>query len=91
VLTIPHRWQVIINGSDVEVRPRIDDPVAADAVAELTRLFPDFGRAYDADGLTRAEFDRFPPTVRTLRQFIASYEELAARVRDLMLPDPDRA
>jgi transaldolase len=89
VLTIPHRWQVMINGSDVEVRPRIDDPVPADAVAELTRLFPDFARAYDADGLTRAEFDRFPPTVRTLRQFIASYEELAARVRDLMLPDPD--
>jgi transaldolase len=89
VLTIPHRWQLVINGSDVEVRPRIDDPVPADALAELLRLFPDFGRAYDPKGLQPVDFDSFPPTVRTLRQFIASYEDLAARVRELMLPNPD--
>jgi transaldolase len=91
VLTIPHRWQVLINGSDIEVRPRIDDPVPDAALAELLRLFPDFGRAYEPEGLRPADFDRFGPTVRTLRQFIASYEELAARIRDFMLPNPDQA
>ncbi len=90
VLTIPHRWQLLINGSDVEVRPRIDDPVPADELAELLRLFPDFARAYDPAGLRPEEFDGFPATVRTLRGFIASYDDLAGRVRDFMLPDPDR-
>jgi transaldolase len=91
VLTIPHRWQVIINGSDVEVKPRIEDPVPHEALAELQRLFPDFVRAYEPGGLTHEEFDGFPPTVRTLRQFISSYEDLAARIRDFMLPNPDRS
>jgi hypothetical protein len=35
------------------------------------------------------EFDAFAPTVRTLRQFIEACHELAARVRDVMLPNPD--
>jgi transaldolase len=89
VLTIPARWQRIVNGSDVEVRPRIDEPVPADAVAELVRLFPDFSSAYHPAGLEPAEFDRFGPTVRTLRQFISSYHGLVAMIRDIMLPDPD--
>jgi hypothetical protein len=29
--------------------------------------------------------------VRTLRGFIASYQDLVAQVRDLMLPNPDLA
>jgi transaldolase len=90
VLTIPHRWQLLINASDVAVRPRIDDPVPVEALEELVHLFPDFERAYEPEGLRREEFDDFPPTIRTLRQFIASYEELAARIRDFMLPNPDR-
>jgi transaldolase len=71
------------------VRSRIDDPVPAAAVAELLRLFPDFGRAYEPAGLEPREFDGFGPTVRTLRQFISSYEALAEMIRDVMLPDPD--
>ena len=35
------------------------------------------------------EFDRFPPTVRTLRAFIASYHELLHLVSDAVLPNPD--
>ena len=89
VLTIPAKWQRIINASGVEVRPRIDDPVPADALAELLRLFPDFRRAYEPDGLQPVEFDGFGSTVRTLRQFISSYEDLAAVIRDFMLPSPD--
>ena len=35
------------------------------------------------------EFDTFGPTVRTLRNFIGSYHDLVAIVRDFMLPNPD--
>ncbi len=67
----------------------MQNPVSEQIVDELCRSFPDFRRAYDADGLKPEEFDSFGATARTLRQFIASYEELAAVVRDFMLPNPD--
>ena len=60
-------------------------------VAELYERFPDFRRAYDPDGMSVDEFDSFGATVRTLRSFIASYQDLVATVRDFMLPDPDVA
>jgi transaldolase len=91
VLTIPHAWQVLFNESDIEVVPRIDDPVPQEIVDELYRLFPDFRRAYDVDGMAQAEFDSFGPTARTLRQFIGSYQDLVAVIRDFMLPNPDVA
>ena len=50
---------------------------------------PDFRRAYDADGMTPAEFDSYGATVRTLRTFIAAAHDLMAVVRDFMLPNPD--
>jgi len=89
VLTIPARWQRLFNASDIEVRPRFEQPVPIEAVDELYRLLPDFRGAYDPDGLTVGEFDSFGATVRTLRTFIASYHDLAATIRDFMLPDPD--
>lgn len=88
ILTIPHDWQVLFNNSDIEVKPRIDDPVDPAIVAELYRKFPDFRRAYDEDGLTVAEFDRYGATVRTLHAFIEAYRELTAIVRGQMLPLP---
>jgi transaldolase len=89
VITMPSNWQKRFNASDVEVRPRIDDPVDPAIVAELSAHFPDFVRAYEPDGLTRAEFDTFPPTTRTIRAFIASYHELLHAVTDAMIPNPD--
>ncbi len=89
VITMPSSWQKRFNASDVEVRPRIDDPVDPAIVAELIAQFPDFVRAYEPDGLTRDAFDTFPPTARTLRAFIASYHELLSAVADAMIPNPD--
>jgi transaldolase len=89
VLTIPYKWQLLFNASAVEVVPRFDKPVPAEIVSELYELLPDFRRAYDADGLTVDEFDTFGATVRTLRQFIGSYQGLVAVIRDFMLPNPD--
>ena len=68
----------------------MDDPVPEPrSSTELYRLFADFRRAYDEDGMTVAEFDSFGATVRTLRGFIGSYQDLVATIRDFMLPNPD--
>ena len=89
VITMPSAWQKRFNASSVEVRPRMDDPVDPAIVAELSRHYEDFRRAYEPDGLGVGEFDAFAPTARTLRAFIASYHELLQRVTDAMIPDPD--
>jgi transaldolase len=89
VLTIPHKWQVLFNASDIEVVPRFDDEVPQDVLSELHTRLPDFRRAYEPDGLSVDEFDSFGATRRTLRGFIASYADLVAFVRDTMLPNPD--
>ena len=88
VISPPSAWQKRFNASDVEVRPRIDDPVDPSVVDQLLTHFADFGRAYSEDGLAVEEFDSFAPTVRTLRQFIAACTELDGVVRDVMLPEP---
>ena len=67
----------------------MDEPVDPAYIDELAAAFPDFQRAYEPDGLTIDEFDSFPPTVRTLRAFIASYHDLLAAVTDAQLPNPD--
>jgi transaldolase len=90
VQTIPYEWQVLFNGSDIPVKKRMQDPVDPEIVKELYRKFDDFRRAYDEDGITRQDFDRYGATVRTLRTFIGSYAELLACVREYMLPDPDK-
>jgi transaldolase len=88
VISPPSAWQKRFNASEIEVRPRIDDPVEPKVVEALLGHFPDFRKAYSEDGLTVDEFDSFPPTVRTLRQFIAACTDLDGLVRDVMLPDP---
>jgi len=89
VISPPYSWQVRFNSSDVEVRARIDKPVADTVTEELIRKFSDFRRAYVEDGLTVDEFDSFGPTRRTLRQFITACHDLDGLVRDFLLPDPD--
>jgi transaldolase len=88
VISPPSAWQRRFNASDIEVRPRISDAVETRTVEALVEHFPDFRRAYEEDGLTVEEFDSYPPTVRTLRQFIGACADLDALVRDAMLPDP---
>jgi transaldolase len=88
VISPPHLWQKRFNASDVVVEPRIDTPVAPSILKALER-FPDFRRASTEGGLKREEFDTFPPTRRTLRQFITACHDLDAQIRELMLPNPD--
>jgi transaldolase len=88
VISPPSAWQKRFNAGDIEVRPRIDNPVDPTIVEALLAHFPDFRRAYSEDGLAIDEFDTFAPTVRTLRQFIAACTDLDALVRDVILPEP---
>jgi len=89
VISPPHSWQKRFNQSDIPVCNRMDTPVDQQIVADLTRRFTDFRRAYEEKGMSVAEFDTFGPTVRTLRQFINAYASLVGVIRDLMLPNPD--
>ena len=89
VITMPAVWQRRFNASSIEVRPRMDEPVAPAIVDELRTRFPDFVRAFEPDGLSPEEFDTFGPTARTLRAFIGSYHELLHQVGDALVPNPD--
>jgi len=89
VITLPAAWQRRFNASDVEVRPRMDDPVSTAVIGQLERHFPDFVRAYEPAGLGLEEFDAYPATARTLRAFIASYHELLHQVTDAVIVNPD--
>jgi transaldolase len=87
VISPPHKWQMLFNNSDIEVKPRIDEPVHERVLNQLLEL-KEFRRAYNADGMTISEFDTFAPTVRTLRQFMAACHDLELLVRNFMLPEP---
>src|SRR5580704_5923634 len=89
VISPPYAWQVRFNASDIPVQSRIDKPVEPAIVDELSKKFLDFRRASTEEGLAIDEFDNFPPTRRTLRQFITACHDLDGLVRDVMLPNPD--
>jgi transaldolase len=89
VITMPASWQRRFNASSVEVRPRMDEPIDAAILDELSRHYPDFVRAYEPDGLAAAEFDTFGPSARTLRAFVGSYHDLLHQVMDALVPNPD--
>lgn len=91
VISPPYKWQVRFNASDVPVSSRMQIPLDSRIVECLLEKFPDFARAYSEGGLSVREFDSFPPTVRTLRQFIEACHGLSSYVRDVILPNPDKA
>lgn len=90
ILTIPHKWQLLFNDSDIEVKERMDNPVDEKVIRNLYSHFEDFRKAYDEDGLSLEEFDSYGASARTLRGFITSYHDLQALIRDFMIPDPDK-
>jgi transaldolase len=89
VQTMPYEWALKANSSDIPIIERIQNPVDPQIVDELYDKIPDFRQAYDEDGMSPEEFDSYGATVRTLRGFITSVHDLAAVIRDFMLPNPD--
>jgi transaldolase len=88
VISPPCSWQKHINASDVTVENRISQPVDPKILAALTKLYPDFNRAYNEHGLSLAEMDSYGAVVVTLRQFLNAGAELNAVIREIMLPNP---
>jgi len=91
VISPPYAWQLRFNASDIDVQSRIEKPVDPIIIGELKKKFVDFRKAFEIDALRVEEFDSFPPTRRTLRQFITACHDLDSVVRDIMLPNPDAA
>ena len=87
VVSPPFDWQLRINENRIPVRPHaIDDEVDSEIIATLLERVPEFRRAYDADGMTVDEFERFGATRRTLRQFLEADAQMDALVRDVLIP-----
>mgnify|MGYP000148812846 CR=1 FL=1 len=90
ILTIPSNWQRKFNASTVPVIPRMENPIPAQVLTELSEQFEDFRRAYDPKGMKPSEFDSFGATARTIRSFLDSYYGLITFIRDLRIPNPDK-
>lgn len=88
VLTIPYGWQKQFNASNIKVKNRMDNPIDPAILAEL-KTFPEFIKAYEADGLKPEEFVTYGATSRTLRGFLSGYADLLSVIRDFMVPNPD--
>jgi transaldolase len=89
VISPPYSWQVRVNASEIEVRPRMDIPVERRIVDELLKKFADFRRVYTEGGIAIDEFDSLGPNRRPLRQFISAVHDLDGIVRDFLVPNPD--
>jgi transaldolase len=83
-LTIPHKWIKRFNSFDAPVRNNIDTPVDQKILDQLMR-FPDFKKAYFADGMTVDQFDTFGPVCKTLLQFLKGYDDLVEVIRSYMI------
>jgi len=89
VVTIPYKWQKRFNASDIEVVERMDRPVDAKIVADLSKRFKEFRKAYEPDGMKVEEFDDYGANRRTLRQFLGGNHELFKMIREFTVPNPD--
>lgn len=85
VVSPPFAWQELINANAVPVAERIGVPVDGAILAELSEL-AEFRRAYEVDGMARAEFESFGASRNTLRQFLEADAQLDALVRDVLVP-----
>jgi transaldolase len=90
VISPPYGWQVNINNSGMIPNSNsVEEPVDPTTLKALQNL-PEFNKMYDIDGLKVEEFTNFGATLRTLRGFLQSANDLEAFVRDVMVPNPDK-
>ncbi len=90
VISPPYGWQVKINNSGMIPNSNsVEEPVDPTTLKALQTL-PEFNKMYDIDGLKVEEFTNFGATLRTLRGFLQSANDLEAFVRDVMVPNPDK-
>ena len=68
----------------------INEPIASRILDPLLENLPEFRKMYDVDGLKVEEFTNLGATLRTLRGFLQSVNDLEAFVRDVTVPNPDK-
>ncbi|QSH41838.1 transaldolase family protein [Lentisphaerota bacterium ZTH] len=85
VLTVPYKWWKKFNNSDIDVTPRIDNPVEQCKIDALYKYFNDFRKAFDEDGMQTDEFITYGATVKTLNQFVNGYYDLLNFIRNKRL------
>lgn len=83
--TIPYKWQVRFNNSDVTCENRMDNPVDPKMIEIMREKFADFRRVYDADGMKVEEFDNLKATQDTLKGFYAGYDKLVCLIRTFIV------
>jgi len=91
VISPPYAWQVKIN--EMGITPNlnsINEPIPDHILNPLLENFPEFRKMYDVDGLKVEEFTNFGATLRTLRGFLQSVNDLESFVRDVTVPNPDK-
>ena len=84
--TIPYTWWTKFNVSATTPTLTLEQPVDDAILAELRAKFPDFNRAYDAQGMPPRDFLGYGATVHTLNQFLGGYADLVALIRARILP-----
>lgn len=85
LMTMPYAWWTKFNQSKTSIKKSIEEPVNPKILDTLLEKFPDFKRAYDVGSLKSDDFESFGPTIHTLDQFLAGYQDLVALVRKQML------
>jgi transaldolase len=90
VISPPYAWQVKIN--EMGITPNlnsVNEPIASRILDPLLENFPEFRKMYEVDGLKVEDFTHFGATLRTLRGFLQSVNDLESFVRDVTVPNPD--
>jgi transaldolase len=91
VISPPYAWQVKINAMGITPNLNsVNEPIEARILDPLLENFPEFRKMYDVDGLKVEEFTNFGATLRTLRGFLQSVNDLESFVRDVTVPNPDK-
>jgi transaldolase len=91
VISPPYTWQVKANESGIIPNPNsVEEPMDPNILNPMLENIPEFRKMYDADGLKVEEFTNFGATLRTLRGFLQSVNDLESFVRDVTVPNPDK-
>lgn len=91
VISPPYGWQVRINKSGIKPNLNsVNEPIESRILEPLLEHLPEFRKMYEVDGLKVEEFTNFGATLRTLRGFLQSVNDLESFVRDVTVPNPDK-
>jgi len=91
VISPPYPWQVRINKSGITPNLQsVEEAIAPRILDPMMEQLPEFRKMYEVDGLKVKDFTNFGATLRTLRGFLQSVNDLEALVRDVTVPNPDK-